>query len=173
MRDPEALIVAIAGEQPRWTAALQARLAAQDEVLSRRIVFLPRVAPAAFRALIARMDLLLDTPHFGSGNTIYESLDLGVPTVTWPGAFMRGRLVAAIYDHLGIEDAPIAARLQDYAPLAVAIASDGARRARISAQLKAKAPRLYRNEAAVREFEAFCASAISAARGAQAPQGTP
>lgn len=161
-RDPDAVIVLIEGERARWTDALRQRLAAQG--VAERLLMLPRLSAAGFRALVARMDLLLDTPHFGSGTTVYESFDLGVPSVTWPGAFMRGRLVAAFYRYLDIADAPIALTLDDYADLAVALACDPSRRERLRAQMLAKQAMLYRSRAALGEFEDFCTRAIQAAR---------
>jgi predicted O-linked N-acetylglucosamine transferase (SPINDLY family) len=107
---------------------------------------------------------MLDPPHFGSGNTLYESLLYGVPSVTWPGAFMCGRIVSGIYRLLGIADPPIAARLDDYAPLAVALAHDPERRARLRGELLEKAAALYRDAAAVEEFASFIETAVAAAR---------
>jgi protein O-GlcNAc transferase len=119
------------------------------------------------------MDVLLDPIHFGSGNTFLEPMLYGTPVVTWPGRFARGRIVAAAYRQMGIEDAPIAERLEDYAPLAVALGKDAARRSRLRAVLRdAAQTELFDDLQAVRDFETFLRAAVDAAsRGERLPSG--
>ncbi len=52
------------------------------------------MAGERFLTLLWAADAVLDPPHFGSGNSSYEAFALGAPIVTWPGAFMRGRVTA-------------------------------------------------------------------------------
>jgi protein O-GlcNAc transferase len=161
-RDPTGWIVALNGPQPAWKDALRERWRTHP-ILAARVWFLPWQPLDSFMMLLAHADVLLDPVHFGSGNTFYESMIFGVPSITWPGRFMRGRIVAGIYRHLGIADAPIAATLADYAGLAVAIASDRQRRERLRSKLLRKGAALYRDAGSVRELEAFFERAVSAA----------
>jgi hypothetical protein len=88
---------------------------------------------------------------------------MGVPIVTWPGEFMRGRIVAGAYSQMGIEDAPIAPSLDDYAKTAVSLAQDRQRRAEMSARLKQAARRdLFNDDLALQEFDIFVRAALSA-----------
>jgi protein O-GlcNAc transferase len=117
--------------------------------------------------------VLLDPLHFGSGNTFYDAMVTGTPVVTWPGRFARGRNVAAAYRQMGVTDAPVALHLKDYAPLALALGRDAERRRALRlASLKAAGRELFEDMQAVREFESFLESAVTAAgRGELLPAG--
>ena len=80
---------------------------------------------------------------------------------------MRGRLVAGIYEWLGISDAPIANTLKDYAALAVEFATDLGRRGALISQLAEKAAFCFRDDLAVRELESFVEQAVAASRQGQ------
>jgi predicted O-linked N-acetylglucosamine transferase (SPINDLY family) len=163
-RDPQGWIITIGDHAGQLREQLRKRWSMPHPALLERVVFLPRLSPNRFMMLISHMDVLLDTPHFGSGNTMYESMAYGIPIITWPGDFMRGRLVSGIYTWLGITDAPIAATLDDYAPLAVSFATDRDRCDTLKQQLIAKSSALYQDELAVRELEAFFEQAVAASR---------
>jgi protein O-GlcNAc transferase len=88
----------------------------------------------------------------------------GTPVVTWPGEFARGRNVAAAYRQMGVDDAPIAQHLGDYASLALALGRDPERRQALRiASLEAAGQKLFEDIQAVREFEAFLEAAMDAA----------
>jgi predicted O-linked N-acetylglucosamine transferase (SPINDLY family) len=163
-RDPQGWIIVIEGNRAHLRDQLRNRWAVSYPALLERVIFMPRRPQDAFMMLLAQMDVLLDTPHFGSGNTLYESMAFGVPTITWPGEFMRGRLVAGMYRWLGIIDAPVASALDAYVPLAVAYATDRDRREALKQQLMERAPAIYQDDLAVRELEAFLEQAVAAAR---------
>ncbi len=157
-------IVLLEGKLPGWADLLKTRWAKTFPILLERVVFLPRMPMVRFMALMAHMDVLLDPIHFGSGNTMYEAVVYGTPIVTWPGQFMRGRIVAAAYRQMGIADAPISTRLEDYAPLAVALGRDTERRRNLSRQIRDAAGReLFKDRRSIEELEAFLAAAVEAA----------
>lgn len=164
MADPGGHIVILEGQQPEWSRLLRARWARSAPVLNDRVVVLPRRPMDEFMQLLAHFDVLLDPVHFGSGNTMYEALVHGTPIVTWPGAFMRGRIVAGGYAQMGIADAPVVHDRADFAPCAVALAHDAARgrdlRARIAA---AAASALFADRRALGAFASFFAAAAAAA----------
>ncbi|WP_334164953.1 O-linked N-acetylglucosamine transferase, SPINDLY family protein [Phenylobacterium sp.] len=161
-RDPRGWIVVPAAPEPRWTRLLKVRWERQAPGLLDRVVFLPRVAGGDFARLCAVFDVLLDPIHFGSGVTLYESLAAGTPTVTWPGRFARGRYVAGAYRQMGLADAPVIQRLEDYAALAVALGGDPDRRVALRTATVEALDGLYEDARAVVEFEAFIASAMAA-----------
>ena len=114
--------------------------------------------------LMAQVDILLDPIHFGSGNTLYEAMSVGTPIVTWPGRFMRGRIVAGAYRQMELKDPPIAEHLEDYAPLALALGKDAERRRAFrQAAVAAARSKLFADDHAVRELEAFLEQAVAAA----------
>ncbi|MFI4941164.1 MAG: glycosyltransferase, partial [Burkholderiales bacterium] len=169
--DPTGWIVLMQGIYPAWTELLKARWAKTFPHLSERVIFLPHVPLDRFMSLLAQMDVLLDPIHFGSGNTLYEAMVFGVPVVTWPGQFARGRIVAGAYRQMGIADAPVAERLEDYAPLALALGQDPERRLALRQTLmNAAKSELFCDARAVREFERFLEDAVEAAgRGEKLP----
>lgn len=171
--DPNGHIVVIDGAQPTLNDLLRQRWQRNQPLLVDRVRFLPRMKSEQFLALMAHFDVLLDPIHFGSGNTLYEAMVRGTPIVTWPGRFMRGRIVAAAYQQMGIVDAPVARRLADYAPLALALGRDPARREALrQASLAAAKRDLFGDRRAVADFEAFVLAAADAAgRKTKLPAG--
>ena len=80
----------------------------------------------------------------------------------------RGRIVAGAYRQMGIADTPIAPRLKDYAPLALALWRDPERRmARRQASVAAAGRKLFADMKAVREFETFLEATVAAAANGQ------
>ena len=166
--DPTGHLILPEGKYAAWTKLLKARWAKTFPVLLERVLFLPYMSHDRFMAMMAQMDVLLDPIHFGSGNTFYDAMLNGTPVVTWPGRFARGRNVAAAYRQMGIADAPIATHLEDYAPLALALAKDMKHRAALrDASLETAGRVLFGDMQAVREFETFLEAAVSAAANEQ------
>ena len=162
--DPSGHLLLPEGKYPAWTELIKARWAKTYPILLDRVIFLPRMPWDKFMAVLAQMDVLLDPVHFGSGNTLYDAMVTGTPVVTWPGRFARGRNVAAAYRQMGLADAPIVPRVEDYAALALALGGDPARcQALRVASLAAASRDLFEDKQAVREFEAFLEAAVAAA----------
>jgi len=171
--DPTGHLVLVEGKHAVWTETLKARWANTHPVLLNRVLFLPRMPSKRFMAMVAHMDVLLDPIHFGSGNTLYEAMVYGIPVVTWPGKFARGRVVSAAYRQMKVSDPPIAQSIEEYAPLALALARDRDCRQTLRKELLEAAPdKLFSDMQAVREFEAFFEAAVEAAgRGEKLPVG--
>lgn len=170
--DPDGHIVVLDGAVAPWSSLLRERWAASYPILNQRVIFLPRQPLDRFMALMAHFDVLLDPIHFGSGNTLYEAMVYGTPIVTWPGRFMRGRIVAGAYQQMNLADAPVAVRLEDYAPLALALGRDAERRKVLRTAFMQGAQALFADLRAVREFEAFLEAAVRAAgHGEKLPPG--
>lgn len=169
--DPTGHIVLLEGKHHSWTELLRKRWAESFPILLERVLFLPRMSLNRFMMFIATLDVLLDPIHFGSGNTLYEGMVCGTPIVTWPGRFMRGRIVAGAYRQMGISDAPIATSLGEYSELALALGRDPERREALrQASLKAADRELFADLRAVRELESFLEAAVDATgRGEKLP----
>jgi predicted O-linked N-acetylglucosamine transferase (SPINDLY family) len=170
--EPAGHIVFPEGKHPAWTELIKARWAKTFPVLLERVVFMPRMNWDRFMAVMSHMDVLLDPLHFGSGNTFYDAMVFGTPVVTWAGQFGRGRNVAAAYQQMGIAEAPVAKRLEDYAPLALALGQNAVRRRALrEASLAASRFSLFEDMPAVREFESFLEMAVAkASHGEKIPQ---
>jgi len=162
--DPNGRIVLIEGTTKEWGISLRKRWQKIAPILSNRVLFLPRMPTDAFMSFLSHIDVLLDPIHFGSGNTMYEAMAIGTPIVTWPGQFMRSRVVAGAYHQMKINDAPIANHLKDYAPLALKLGRDPERRKRLRKTLSEASTReLFSDKVFVREFEIFVESALASA----------
>jgi predicted O-linked N-acetylglucosamine transferase (SPINDLY family) len=161
-RDSEAWIVTLDGTHPSWRMQLQQRWAAAHPILCARVIFHPRLPETRFKHLVCNMDVLLDPPHFGGGNTFYEAVAQGIPTVTWPGHFFRGRIAHGLYRLSGIADVPVVDDLADYAETAVRLAHDQEWRARLRTAFQNETDALFDDAAAVTELGAFFKAAADA-----------
>ncbi|MDS4030832.1 MAG: tetratricopeptide repeat protein [Candidatus Contendobacter sp.] len=159
-RDPRGVAVLVEDSQPAVTAALRQRWQTHLPDVLERVRFLPRLAYADYLRLLAATDVALDTLHFGGGITTYETLGMGVPIVTLPTAFARGRYAYAAYRQMGLEEG-IATDPQDYVERALRFASEPDYRAVFSARLREASAALFEDHAAVREFEDFLEAAVA------------
>lgn len=171
--DESGHIVILDGKYDTWTTLLRERWEKTFPELSEKVIVLPRMPLGRFMELMAHVDVLLDPIHFGSGNTLYEGMVHGTPIVTWPGHFMRGRIVAGAYRQMDVKDAPVAATPAEYAPLAISLGKNPERRQLLREELLNKAAlNLFADMTAIREFEEFLEASVEAAgRGEKLPVG--
>ena len=171
--DPDGHIILLQGIRGGWVRQLQARWRRTHPRLTDRVQFLPRLNLEQFLAMVSHIDVLLDPLHYGSGNTMYEAMVHGTPVVSWPGQFARARLVRGAYEQMGIVDAPVVSRVEDYVPLALALGGDPARRHALrKASRRAADGELFSDMRVVRELEVFFETAVEAeSRGEKLPTG--
>lgn len=168
-RDPDGHIVLIEGKYASWTRLLKERWAKTHPVLNDRVFFLPPLSQERFFDHLTVMDILLDTIHFCSGLSFYESMITGIPTVTWPGNYMRGRIAAGAYWQMDVANPPVVVRLEDYAATAVDLARDKDRLAALRSDLQnAARNELFDDSKAFNEFEMFLKAAFESARQGEA-----
>jgi predicted O-linked N-acetylglucosamine transferase (SPINDLY family) len=159
-RDPCGLVLLLRGRDRHWEELLRRRWTTTLPDVADRIRFLPPQPRPDFLGLSAIADVLLDPIHFGGGNTSYEALAFGVPIVTLPSPYLRGRITLALYRQMGVLDC-VAGSSADYVDLAVRLGTDPAHRAEVSAKILAACGVLYDNAAGVRELEQFFKSTIA------------
>jgi protein O-GlcNAc transferase len=94
----------IRGQDPNWTHQLQRRFRRTLPDVAPRITFLPHQGGQAYLHLLNVCDALLDTTHFGGGNTAFKAFSVGAPIVTLPAAFARGNVTTACYRQMGVLD---------------------------------------------------------------------
>lgn len=99
-----------------------------------RLVFAGFLPPARHLARYARADLLLDTAPYAGHTTMSDALRAGCPAVTLEGRGFAGRVAAGLLRAVGLSEL-IAPDLDAYEALAVALATDPARRARLRRHL--------------------------------------
>ena len=91
--DPKGIVVFLQGRRPSWTQLLRNRL---EQSLTpdarRRVAFVPRVQGSEnFLALLAGADVALHPFPYGGSKTAADAIAVGLPLVTFPGRFLRGR----------------------------------------------------------------------------------
>lgn len=122
--DPTGRIVIVADSQPGITRLLVDRLRREIPDVADRVQVHPRLEREDYLHVVARADVLLDTPHYGGGaNTIFDACAVGTPLVTWPGPYHRGRWAEAVYTQIGVPEA-IARTPADYVARALQFAAD-------------------------------------------------
>jgi len=162
--DPLGELVLIEARSPEWTSDLRSRFEkSMPEDCNRRIKFLAPMPPQDFLQLLRLGDVMLDPFPFGGGNSIYESLAVGTPVVTWPCEFLRGRLAAGLLRQvtedphptfgLGALDRMLVDSLESYIQQAVEIACDSVVQNQLRQQLAFGARSLFMNQQTVFDFQ--------------------
>ena len=115
-----------------------------------------------YLGLIANADVMLDPFHFGGANTTCEGLALGIPVVTRPPAFLRGRHSLGCYLRMGMNEC-VAATPQQYVEIAVRLGTDRDSRRAICERIAEACDVLYENHEMVPALEAFFEEALASA----------
>jgi protein O-GlcNAc transferase len=150
--DPRGRLVLLEPPQPLWRTQFEARWRdLWDSSLLARIDWEPRCSESEFVDRLALADVILDPLHFGGGYTSLLALGLGIPVVTMPGEFLRGRVTLGCYRHMGLEDL-VARDAEDYVRKAVAWGGDAALRSEVSAVILGTSSRLFENNRGAGEF---------------------
>jgi predicted O-linked N-acetylglucosamine transferase (SPINDLY family) len=144
-RDRAGVLVLFEGTDEVITERLKARWRDPFAEVAERVRFLPRMSVDRFLGVMASADVLLDTWPFGGGNTSYQGFAAGVPIVTLPGRFLRGRGTLALYRHMGFADC-VAERPEAYVDIAVRLGTDRDFHDRISALIRERSAVLFDDE---------------------------
>jgi protein O-GlcNAc transferase len=158
--DPAGELVLIEGRYAHWREMLWRRLEKNLGPLCRRIRFMPRLSRPEYLNLLAATDVLLDPIHFGGGNTSYEGLSLGVPIVTLPSQFLRGRITYALYRQMDFDEL-IAERTRDYVQLALELGTNSDRRELARQRILEKGDLIFNDRQIMRNFEEFLIAAVN------------
>ena len=144
--NPSAILVLFAGRHPAITDQFMRRLSRAFEergmAIRERTRVLPQLGHDDFLGVNTVCDLMLDTLHWSGGNTSLDALACGLPVVTWPGVFMRGRQSAAMLGLLGVGEL-IASGRSDYLAIASRLIADGAWRSEMSRLILANQERVF------------------------------
>ncbi len=148
---------------PHLTARFQHRLdrAFATAGLSARdyCTMLPRCSEADYLALNQLADIFLDSLDWSGGVTTLEAIACGLPVVTCPGEFLRGRHACGILRVLGVTET-IAATETEYIDLAVRLATDRSWRAAIVARMQENGDRLFDDLTCVMALEEWCEGVV-------------
>ena len=161
--DPDGVLVMFAGQNEgvtqKFIARLSAAFVAQGVAPQGRVKLLPFMTHDDFKRINALCDVMLDTLHWSGGNTSLDALAMGLPIVTLPGEFMRGRQTMGMLTLLGVEEL-IATSTDDYLAIAGKLATDKSYRHAISQKILANVPRLFNDRAPTRALGALLQSLV-------------
>jgi protein O-GlcNAc transferase len=145
-------------------ARLSRAFAAEALEESNYCVFLQRLTQFDYWNLNLVSDVFLDTLEYSGCITTLDAIACGVPVVTLPGAFMRGRQSYAILNQLGVTDT-IAHDRDQYVDIAVRLGLDPEWRMQIARRMKANYKLLFGDARCVRALEDFFRSAVQERAG--------
>ncbi len=164
--DPLGRLLIIADAQPRITARLIERLRGSIPAVERRVQVLERMDRPEYLNVVALADVALDTLHYGGGaNTVYDTVAVGTPVVSLPGAYQRGRWTLGVYRELGIQDT-LASSPADYVCIARQLAHDREARRALAQRIKTAGESLFLDPRTVREHESYFERVCAEGRGA-------
>ncbi len=121
--------------------------------------FVPQLNFNDFLSLNLSADVLLDTFDWSGGKTTLEALSCGLPVVTCPGKYMRGRHAYAMLKRIGLPDT-IATDHTAYGRIAVRLALDADFYARVKQKLEAGIYKLYKDHDFINHLELFYQSVV-------------
>ncbi len=167
-RDPDGVIVLFAGRHPNITNAIFARLAqalrARGLEPQGRGIILPSMAHDDFLRVNMLCDVMLDTLHWSGGNTTLDALACGLPVVTLPGEFMRGRQSYGMLKCMELDEL-IAKDQDDYVEIAIKIGTDTAWRQQVVQRIISGSNKIFEMETSLRQMESFYHSEFNVQSG--------
>lgn len=155
-RDDRGRVFFISSQNPEWTHQLRRRMRRNLGREFDRIGFLPHQGGQDYLHLLNVCDVLLDTTHFGGGNTHLKAFSVGTPVVTLPGAFARSRVATACYRKMEISEC-VAADTEDYVRIAHRLGRDREWNQHIRERIKNARHVLFEDSGILRELEKFFA----------------
>jgi predicted O-linked N-acetylglucosamine transferase (SPINDLY family) len=154
----EALLLFFGGQHPAVTDQFMRRLertfGQHGLSVRERVRVLPPVAHDDYLRVNLVCDAMLDTLHWSGGNTSLDALACGLPIVTLPGAFMRGRQSMGMLELLGMPEL-IARDRAEYLAIAARLCADAPWRGDCVARIRAGQHLLFDVPAAIDALQTF------------------
>ena len=142
----DARLVLFAGKHATITDLFMRRLervlADHGIAIRERVLMLPQVGHDDYLRINLTCNAMLDTLHWSGGNTSLDALACGLPVVTLPGTFMRGRQSAGMLRLVGVPEL-IARDRADYLGIAARLVGDAGWRQELSARIRSAQAQLF------------------------------
>lgn len=142
LTDPQGIMLLFENAFPEHTKSIGPRIDALKAEFGERLLMLPRLPLPRYLGLLSHVDVLLDTFHFSGGNTSLQAIQMGIPVVTLPGRYTRGRSTVGLYQVMGFEEL-VARDQDDYVRIAVKVANDREYRAYCRQMIAERRQRLF------------------------------
>ena len=121
--------------------------------------FIPRQGLEDYLSLMSVSDVFLDTIGWSGGLTTLDAVGCGLPIVTYPGEFFRGRQSLGILQLLEVTET-IASSEENYLEIAIKLGLDHEWRWQIIEQLQTNYAQLPENTECIRALEKFYKDAL-------------
>jgi CRISPR-associated protein Csy1 len=165
--DRRTVLVLFAERHPALTDAFMRRLTVAFErhglSIRERTRVLPRVSHDDYLRINLACDLMLDTLHWSGGNTTLDAIACGLPVVTLPGPYMRGRQSAAMLRLIGLPEM-VASDVGAYVRIASDLAGDEPRRAAIRQAMREGSDAIFEDRAPLAVLHGFLEEAAAGQR---------
>ena len=138
---------------------LRRAFAAQGLEATDHCVILPLLGKFDYLNLNLVADVFLDSLEWSGGVTTLEAIACGLPPVTFPGRYMRGRHSYGILTQLDVTDT-VAHDKDEYVEIAVRLGADRQWRTDVINRMKSNHARLYSDTKCVRALEDFFRSVV-------------
>ncbi|MCF8493718.1 MAG: tetratricopeptide repeat protein [Sphingomonadaceae bacterium] len=156
--DGEGVLVIFKGQQEEVTEFFCSRLGkvlqSHGLDITHRVVILPYVRHHDYQRINQLCDVMLDSLYWSGGHTSLDALACGLPVVTLPGAYMRGRQTAGMLKLAGVPEL-IATDTDAYMSIALRLAKDSNWRAHIKSRLAEGCRNIFDQVSPVRTLESF------------------
>ncbi|DAZ98747.1 TPA: hypothetical protein N0F65_003803 [Lagenidium giganteum] len=153
-RDPDAhMFFLTSSTRRRWKDMLLDRIETNIGVANaERVHFFFDVDGKQELSLLTAADSVLSSIHLTRPRAAMQAFTVGVPVVTLPGSFWGSRITYGFYQQMGIDDV-VATSLENYADLAVKLATNPKFRSKVAKKIKRRRSRLSEDKQAVRQWE--------------------
>lgn len=155
---PNAQFVFLSNSSDIVTNKIKTRLASSfDEYgldMEHYCLFQPRLQFSDFLSLNIASDVILDTFSWSGGKTTLEGISCGLPVVTCPGKFMRGRHAFAMLKMIGVHET-IAEDENDYIVIASKLANNKDWLIKIKKLMETNSGKLYEDMTFIHSLEGF------------------
>lgn len=123
-RNPQGHIFVTGGRKEEWTKIYIDRLHESLGVeLSKRLHMIPRVSSEQFISLLSIADVLLHPFPFDGSRTSADGIIAGIPFITLPTEYLRGRMGASFYRTMNIPDL-VARNVSEYVTIATKLCAN-------------------------------------------------
>ena len=122
-KDKKGIVYLIKDRNRVWYKKLVKRFNTNKKYDSKKIIFIDPLNYEDYLLHLGRSSVLLDPLFYGAGNSFFESMLYGTPTVTFPTDHIKSRLVLGAYKQMEIEHPPVATSIKNYVDLAVSYAN--------------------------------------------------
>ncbi len=162
--DANSVLVLFTTHYPSWTQIfierLQRAFAAAGLAPEGRVKLLPNLSHDEFKRVNQLCDVMIDTLYWSGGNTSLDALAMGLPMVTLPGEFMRGRQSAAMLSMLGLNEL-IASDAEDYLRIAHRLGTETEYRNAMRARILDNRHTIFDDPAPTRALAEFLQAVVS------------